>query len=300
MKWLELNENDDLQTRFDEAEPGTHFRLLPGAYRQKIEINTPGLFISGSGADKTKIVYGDYAKKIGEDGKELVTFRTYTVAVCAADVTMEDLTIENDALHPEEKGQEVALTVYEDGFRANRVALLSTQDTLFLGPLPFDLTQRYEGFLKEKLNIFKPMKQIFRECFIAGTVDFIFGCGDTLFEDCEIRSVCDARGGGYVTAPAHALEQKIGFVFNNCRLTCDEGLEDESVFLGRPWRDYGLTSFIGCTYGRHIKKVGFNKWDGTERDKTSRFYEDVKLEGRVAWSKTLQAEDKRELLDYFK
>ncbi len=174
MKYLELSEKDDLQCFFDNAEPGTEIFLKPGIYRQKIEINTPGLVIRGSGADKTKILWGDYAKKIGEDGKELVTFRTYTVAVCAPHVTFEDLTVENDALFPEEKGQEVALTVYEDDFKAERVSLISTQDTLFLGPLPFDLTQRYEGFLKEKLNIFKPMKQVFKDCFISGTVDFIF------------------------------------------------------------------------------------------------------------------------------
>ena len=143
------------------------------------------------------------------------------------------------------------------------------------------------------------MKQVFKDCFISGTVDFIFGCGDALFENCEIRSRLDARGGGYVSAPAHALEQTVGFVFNNCRLTCDEGVKEESIFLGRPWRDYGLTSFINCTYGKHIKAVGFNKWDGTERDKTSRFYEDDKPEGRVEWSKRVSKEDIKRLLEYF-
>lgn len=300
MNYIELNPKDDLQERFDNAATGTHFHLLPGTYRQKVEINTPGLFISGSGADKTLIVYDDYAKKIGEDGKELVTFRTYTVAVCAPDVTMEDLTIENDSLYPEEKGQEVALTVYEDNFRAERVNLISTQDTLFIGPLPFDLTQRYEGFLKEKLNIFKPMKQIFKDCFISGTVDFIFGCGDALFDNCEIRSRVDARGGGYVAAPAHGLEQQIGFLFLNCDLTADEGVGEDTIFLARPWRDYGLSTFVGCTYGKHIKTEGFNKWNDTERDKTARFFEDVKPEGRVTWSKVASPERIKDLKDFFK
>ncbi len=300
MNFTELNPNNDLQKIFDTAAPGTHFLLAPGVYRQKIEINTPGLFIKGSGADRTKIVYGDYAKKIGEDGKELVTFRTYTVAVCAKDVTMEDLTVENDSLRPEEKGQEVALTVYEDNFRASRVKMISTQDTLFLGPLPFDLTQRYEGFLKEKLNIFKPMKQIFTDCFISGTVDFIFGCGDTLFENCEIRSRVDARGGGYIAAPAHALDQKIGCVFLNCKMTADEGVDENSVFLARPWRDYGLATFINCKYGDHIKTEGFNKWNDSDRDKTARFYEDKKIEGRVPWSKLITQEEIEKLVAQFR
>ena len=299
MNMIRLTPNDDLQEKFDNAAPRSSFFLEEGVYRQKIEINTPGLFVKGSGAKKTKIVYGDYAKKIGDDGKELVTFRTYTVAVCAPNVTLEDLTIENDALFPEEKGQEVALTVYEDDFKACHVDLVSTQDTLFLGPLPFDLTQRYAGFLKEKLNCYMPMKQVFRECFISGTVDFIFGCGDALFENCEIRSRKDARGGGYVAAPAHAPEQKIGFLFKNCDLTADEGVEDDSIFLARPWRDYGLTTFEGCTYGPHIKTEGFNKWNDTERDKTARFYEDRKAEGRVPWSKVASPERLKELNGYF-
>ncbi len=299
MTFIEIGEKDDLQAIFDNAEPGTEFRLKPGVYRTKLEINTPGLVIAGSGADKTKIVYGDYAKKIGEDGKELVTFRTYTVAVCAPGVTLCDLTIENDALHPEEKGQEVALTVYEDDFKAERVNLISTQDTLFLGPLPFDLTQRYEGFLKEKLNIFKPMKQRFTDCFISGTVDFIFGCGDALFENCVICSRKDARGGGYVAAPAHGIEQDKGFLFKDCDLVCEEGVGEDAIYLARPWRDYGLVTFMNCRYGKHIKKVGFDKWNDSERDKTARFYEDVKPEGRVGWSKKAPEERLRELVEFF-
>ena len=35
---------------------------------------------------------------------------------------MEDLTVENDALFPETKGQEVALTVYADDFSSGTAA----------------------------------------------------------------------------------------------------------------------------------------------------------------------------------
>ncbi|MCR5823401.1 MAG: pectin esterase [Lachnospiraceae bacterium] len=299
MLCVELGPDDDLQKEFDGLEPGMRVTLKPGVYRQKIEINTPNLTVIGSGAEETRIVYGDYAKKPDEFRRELLTFRTYTVAVCAPGVILKDLTIENDALHPEERGQEVALTVYEDDFSAERVRLLSTQDTLFLGPLPFDLTQRYAGFLKEKLLAFKPMRQIFKDCLIAGTVDFIFGCGDALFENCEIRSLKDARGGGYVAAPAHGLEDKVGFVFKDCRLTSEEGVGQESIWLARPWRDYGLVTFVNCTYGSHIKKEGFDKWGDSDRDKTARFYEDHKNEGRVQWSKEAPETFVRELLDSF-
>lgn len=279
-----LTPKDDLQKCLDAACPGDVIELGEGEYRCKVMMTVPGLTIKGAGAGKTRIVWDDYAKKLDEQGREYITFRTWTVAVCADGVTITDLTIENDALKPEEKGQEVALTVYADDFRMERCTLTSTQDTLFLGPLPKDLIARYDGFLPDILRRDKICRQSFRNCLIEGTVDFIFGCGETLFEACELRSLVDARGHGYLAAPAHALEQEKGFLFKNCRLTAEKGVEPGSVFLARPWRDYGLCEFVDCeTVGKHISPLGFDKWNDTQRDKTARFYETPAVEGRVPW-----------------
>lgn len=275
---------DDLQAVFDKAEAGSEIRLAPGEYRQKTVIRTPGLTLIGEGPEKTVIIYDDYAKKLDEQGREYVTFRTYTLAVCAEGVTMKNLAIVNDALHPEIKGQEVALTVYADNFAMEDCRLTSTQDTLFLGPLPPDLIERYDGFLADELRLGGQMRQRFTNCLIEGTVDFIFGCGDTLFENCEIRSLQDARDLGYVAAPAHSLEQTRGLHFRGCRFTCEEGVTPGSIYLARPWRDYGLSVFENCTYGPHIDAVGFDKWNDTRRDLTARFYEYPLLPGRVSWA----------------
>lgn len=278
-----LTPEDDLQKAFDSAPKDAFVHLAAGIYRQKIIITTPGLTIFGQGAKNTVLVYDDYAQKLDEQGREYVTFRTWTIAVCADNVTMCDLSIVNDALYPEKKGQEVALTVYGDNFRMERCTLTSTQDTLFLGPLPPDLIVRYDGFLRDELRQGKWLKQTFRDCLIEGTVDFIFGCGDTLFENCEIRSLKDAREIGYIAAPAHSLEQAEGFLFRNCRLTCEDGVTPGSIYLARPWRDYGLTRFENCTMGPHIASVGFDKWNDTNRDQTARFYESPAVPGRVGW-----------------
>ena len=114
---------DELQETVRSAQPGQTILLAPGVYRTKLLITTPGLTIRGAGADKTILVWDDYAKKLDEQGREYITFRTWTVAVCADGVTMEDLAIVNDAGHPEEKGQEVALTVYSDLFTMSRCRL---------------------------------------------------------------------------------------------------------------------------------------------------------------------------------
>ena len=279
--------NKNLQEIFDTAPPGETIQLAEGDYRCKTTIFTPGLTLRGAGADRTRIIRDDFAKKLDADGVEYNTFRTWTLAVCADGVTMEDLSVVNDALHPEIKGQEVALTVYGDRFTMERCRLTSTQDTLFLGPLPPDLIVRYDGFLPDHLRRDKPCAQRFDDCLIEGTVDFIFGCGSAVFDRCEIRSLYDVRKTGYAAAPAHSLEQAEGFVFRNCRFTAEGSVPPGSVYLARPWRDYGLCVFQDCSYGDHISPLGFNKWNDTERDKTARFYESPPVAGRVPWAREI-------------
>lgn len=280
---LHLTPDDDLQTAFDRAEANATVYLAAGCYRQKAVIRTPGLTLIGQGKEATQIIWDDYALKLDEQGREYNTFRTYTLAVCADGVSLWSLAVINDALHPEKKGQEVALSVVADGFLMEDCLLRSTQDTLFAGPLPPDLIQRYIGFLRDELRRGGNMVQKYLDCTIEGTVDFIFGCADALFENCEIRSVYDARRLGYVAAPAHTKEQTQGFLFRNCRFTCDEAVDSGSIYLARPWRDYGLSRFEGCTLDRHIHPDGFDKWNDTRRDLTARFYESPAVPGRVGW-----------------
>ncbi len=274
------------QNIFYTISPGTVIDLPEGTWRIKCKLSVPGVTLRGAGMDKTRIIWDDYARMTAPDGKELNTFRTWTMAVCADHVTMEDLSIVNDALSPETKGQEVALSVYADDFTMRRCRLTSTQDTLFLGPLPDDLIERYDGFLTDDLRASKACKQYFSDCIIEGTVDFIFGCGNAVFDHCEIRSLNDARSIGYTAAPAHALEQTEGFLFRNCGFTAEEGIAPGSIYLARPWRDYGLCYFENCTYGPHISTEGFDKWNDTDRDKTARFYEKPAVPGRVSWTKS--------------
>lgn len=275
--------DDKLQKIFNNAPEGATIILSPGIYRQKAVIRRNGLTLLGQGREKTVLVFDDYARKRGEDGFEYLTFRSYCLAVCADDVTIKSLAVVNDALSPEKKGQEIALSVIGNGFTMEDCRLTSTQDTLFTGPLPPDLIERYTGLFADELRRDGEMEQVFRNCLIEGTVDFIFGCGKTLFENCELRSLKDAREMGYVAAPAHAQEQEEGYRFRNCRFTCAPGVKSGSVYLARPWRDYGLSVFENCSYDSHIHPLGFDPWNNTRRDLTARFYEIPEVPGRVAW-----------------
>ncbi|MNC20873.1 Pectinesterase [compost metagenome] len=83
-----------------------------------------------------------------------------------------------------------------------------------------------------------------------------------------------------------------GFVFHRCRLVSDAAAN--SVYLGRPWRDYARTVFIDCWMGGHIRREGWNDWGKPSVNQTVYYaeYENsgpgVNTDARVSWSKQLQ------------
>ena len=278
-----INRQENLQDVLDVAPPGTVIRLPAGVFRQKAVVRTPGLTLIGAGRDRTVIVFDDCARLMDKVGRPLGTFRSFTLAVAAENVTLHDLSVANDAGAPAQNGQQVALAVCGDGFVMENCGLASTQDTLFLGPLPPDLRIRYKDLLSEELRRGDPLSARFTSCRIAGSVDFIFGGGTALFDECEILSVADGRTVGYVAAPSHDRAQRGGFTFRRCRFTADPGVFPQSVYLARPWRDHGLAAFEYCDYGPHIHPAGFDKWGATDRDRTARFHEEPPVRGRAAW-----------------
>lgn len=62
-----------------------------------------------------------------------------------------------------------------------------------------------------------------------------------------------------MTAASTPRGQKYGYVFRNCRFTGNSSRE--SVYLGRPWRDYARTVLIDCYLGPHICREGWHDWD---------------------------------------
>lgn len=280
---VHVTPQQDLQKVFSGLPQGAQVILAPGTYRQKLVIRTPGLRLQGAGAEQTRIVWDDYALKKDEALRDYITFRTYTLAVCADNVTIRDLSIVNDAGEPAKKGQQVALSVLGNGFTMSGCTLSSTQDTLFLGPLPEDLILRYQGLFPRELLRGGALRQRLENCRIEGSVDFIFGAGEAVLENCLIHSVFDGRATGFVAAPAHGPEQSRGFTFRGCRFTAQSQVAPGSVYLARPWRDYGITCLENCSYGAHIAPEGFDKWNGTRRDLTARFSETPAREGRVSW-----------------
>lgn len=236
------------------AEQPVMIRVDPGEYRERVEIHRSHVTIEGETADSVRIVGSLCAKMPSEDGSgvdgTLGTFRTYTVLVDADDVRLENLTIVNDAGDGREVGQAIAL--YADGDRlvVDACCITGRQDTLFLGPLP-PREVKPGGFIGPKQ--FAPRRvgrQYFRRCRIEGDVDFIFGGACAYFEGCEIRSLNrNMDVNGYVTAASTPEGEPYGFVFHGCSFTAAQDVAPDSVYLGRPWREWAQTVLIDCWLG---------------------------------------------------
>lgn len=301
MKILKLTPKDDLQYILNSLTSPATIYLAEGVYRCKAEISAGDVTLIGANRETTIITYDDYARKIHKDGQEYNTFRTYTICVTGENVKMENITIENSNTHPETVGQCVALSVNAKTFYAENCDFKSTQDTIFMYPFPDDLVVRYRGFIPHnQLYVEGHALHLFENCRIYGTVDFIFGCSEAYFKNCEIISIRDSRKTGFVAAPAHPLAEENGFCFINCDIKSG-GAENAEIFLARPWRDFGKCVFINCTVGDHIKPELFDKWNDTERDKTARFlFYNLKCSftaNSVPWSKELSTAQANDIIN---
>ena len=233
------------------------------------------------------------AYEILEDGYKRGTFRSYSVYIDADHVRFEDLKVLNTSGY--ESGQAIALMIDGDEFSAENCTISSYQDTLFLAPLP---ESEYEkrGFIGPLMDKERKYRHAyFEKCLIEGSVDFIFGGGMGYFRDCEIRSRnIHKEINGYVCAPNTPEDREYGFIFDACRFTSEEGMED-SVYLARPWRDHGKCLIIDSDIGPHIRAEGYHDWDKPHARITSEFKEygnrNQNIENRTEWMKQVTEKD---------
>ncbi len=272
-------------------------RIGPGIYREKLVCEKRSITLRGAGPDKTKLVWGDGGKLPHPDGRITHTFRSYTAFFSGDELTVEDMTIENDAGPGSKAGQAVA--AYVDSSRAifRNVHLLGNQDTLFCAPLP-EKEREKDGFLGPRgLAPRKPTAQYYHNCTIAGDIDFIFGGGDALFEQCTLRTVNNHIPHSYVTAPSGSAEG-LGFVFWDCDFVSD--CPAGTVYLGRPWRPTGKTAMLDCRIGAHIAPAGFSPWNDRTDTDLARFAEAGSTGPgamqRPGWVERLTAEQAEALL----
>ena len=232
-----------------------------GIYNEKIELpanNTDVTFI-GENVDSTFIIYNDYSGK----GKH-TTFTSYTAKISGNRFRAENITFANSA---GSVGQALALYVDADKAVFKNCKFLGNQDTIFTSG--------------------ENARQLFVNCYIEGTTDFIFGPATAVFQNCTIR----AKANSYITAASTTPGKAFGYVFMDCKIIADSSVD--KLYLGRPWRANAKTVFIRCSLPKAIVQEGWNNWSNPENEKTV-YYAEYRSTGegaapdkRVKWSKQL-------------
>jgi pectinesterase len=258
-------------------------RIRKGIYREKLSVDIGNVRFLGENRDSTIITWDATADSRDPAGKPCGTQGSFTLRVTKPDFSAENLTIENGFDYPGnaaipdgdetkiENAQAVALMTSAGSDRAafSNCVIRGYQDTLFP-----DSGRHY-----------------FNRCRILGHVDFIFGAGQAVFEDCDIvsRNREGKNPTGYVTAPSTSICHPYGFLFIGCRLLKETpDIPAGSVRLGRPWHPKadpkadGSAVFVRCTMDDHIGSLGYapiSSRDSTgqkivfDLEKDSRFFE---------------------------
>lgn len=243
--------------------------IKEGIYKEKLVLAASKTLVSFIGEDleNTILTYDDFAQKKNRFGEELGTTGSTSFYIFGESFTAENITFENSA---GPVGQAVAVRIESDKVAFYNCRFLGNQDTLY----PHG----------------KNSRQYYKNCYIEGTVDFIFGWSTAVFDECTIF----CKDHGYITAPSTEKDTEFGFVFLSCQIT--GSAPENSFFLGRPWRPYGKAVFIECALDKHIKPEGWHNWGNTDKEKTAFFAEynnagkGATTNERVKWSHQLSTE----------
>jgi len=254
--------------------------IKKGMYHEKLVIPSwkTNITLLGESRDSTIITNDDFSGKPLPHGMDTAsgrdkysTFNSYTVIVKGNDFRAENLTIQNTAGRV---GQAVALHAEGDRCVILNCRLLGNQDTLYVG---IDSSRQY-----------------YKNCFIEGTTDFIFGPATVVFQNCTIKSLSNS----YITAASTTTNQSYGFVFFDCTLIADTAAK--KVLLGRPWRPHARVVYINTKMGEHISVVGWDNWRNVENEKTAYYAEynstgaGANATGRAGWSHQLTKKEAKE------
>ncbi|KAL7091935.1 hypothetical protein ACP275_12G134700 [Erythranthe tilingii] len=218
-----------------------------GVYKDYVEIGKKkwNIMMIGDGVDVT-VISGN---RNFIDG--WTTYRTASFAVKGQGFIARDITFENTA--GPEKHQAVAFRSDSDLSVLYRCAFRGYQDTLYA----------------------HSQRQFYRECVITGTVDFIFGDGAVVFQNCNIQ----ARKGlpdqkNTVTAQGRKEPvQNTGFSIQFCNISVAEDvLNTTQTYLGRPWKLYSRTVIMQSYISGSVRPEGWLEWNADNFALDTLFY----------------------------
>ncbi|KAL1559340.1 pectinesterase [Salvia divinorum] len=241
----------------------------PGNYTEKITIgrDKPFITLQGDPNDMPVLVFDGTAK----------TYTTVDSATLTADADHfygVNLKVVNSAPRPDGKregAQALAVRVGGDASAFYNCKFHGYQDTVF----------DYNG------------RHFFKDCYIEGTVDFIFGSGTSIYMNSEIH-VIPGDPIAFITAQARSSDKEAtGFVFVHCSVTGS----GQTAYLGRSWFPYGRVIFVNTFLSDVVNPQGWSDKMDPRNDRTS-FFGEFKNEGpgsnfdkRVTFAKQLSEEE---------
>jgi len=236
--------------------------VKPGTYRELVTVpaNKPLVSLVGTTGNAADVVitYDNASGTPKPDGSGTYgTTGSSSVFIDGNDFVARHLTFANgfdEAAHDYSAEQAVAVTTRGDRLVFDNVRFLGNQDTLQpSSPGTATVSRAY-----------------YRNCYVEGDVDFIFGRGTAVFDNCEIRSLNrgSTSNNGYLTAASTTNTNPYGYLFTRCRLTAAGGTAAQSVHLGRPWHPGGDVNAIAqvlyreTEMGAHIKRTPWTDMSG--------------------------------------
>eukprot|EP00268_Persea_americana_P002346 TRINITY_DN10705_c0_g1_i11.p1 TRINITY_DN10705_c0_g1~~TRINITY_DN10705_c0_g1_i11.p1 ORF type:complete len:347 (-),score=23.10 TRINITY_DN10705_c0_g1_i11:195-1235(-) len=233
----------------DNAVGRTVIRIAAASYWEKVivSVSKTNLTFQGQGLMNTIIARDDTA------GNTNGTYSSASVAVDGYSFRDYNISFRNAAPPPspgDEGKQAVALRIGGDAAAFFCCGFYGAQDTL--------LDDRGRHY--------------FKDCFIEGSIDFIFGHARSLYEDCKIHLIAEEVPGritGSITAQERkSIADKAGFSFLNCTIS-----GTGQVWLGRALSAYPLVVFIRTFMPANIAPAGWDDLDQHNRDATIFFGE---------------------------
>ena len=275
--------------------------IAPGTYKEKLVVPESKSHVTLIARSEGEVIItnDDYAGKTSlVTGRKLGTSGSSTAYIYAPCFEAIGIVFENTASNESyaqggrSVGQAVAVLVAGDCVVFRRCKFLGHQDTLYAYGRKSDpkTPEAVAAAKTQRIPENLQSRQYYEDCYIAGTVDYIFGWATAYFNRCELHCL----GDGYVTAAATPQGQTYGYVFNECHITAEPGVQ---TYLGRPWRHYAQTVFVNCTMDECVRPQGWQTWPNKETGadgSATAFYAEYNSKGagaqpkqRVAWSKQL-------------
>lgn len=243
-------------------------RVKRGVYRENILIGkmNDNIMLVGDGMRFT-IITSDRNVQAG-----FTTYSSATAGIDGLHFIARDITFENTA--GPRRGQAVALRSASDLSVFYRCAFKGYQDTLMV----------------------HAQRQFYRECYIYGTVDFIFGNAAVVFQNCMILVRRPLNGqANMITAQGRDDPfQNTGISIQNSQIRAAPDFKPVvskfNTFIGRPWQRYSRVVVMKSFMDNLVSPLGWSPWGGTNFAQNTLFYGEYKNFGpgsstrnRVRW-----------------